>query len=39
MDGTFFAVHKALEYGWVSIPYHLMMSTKLSCRIVIPDLV
>ncbi len=23
----FFAVHKALKYGWVSIPYHLMLYT------------
>jgi hypothetical protein len=24
---TFFAVHKALKYGWVSIPYHHMLYT------------
>jgi hypothetical protein len=27
MNCTFFAVHKALKYGWVSIPYHLMLYT------------
>ena len=27
MNCTFFAVQKALKYGWVSIPYHLMLYT------------
>jgi hypothetical protein len=27
MNCTFFVVHKALKYGWVSIPYHLMLYT------------
>jgi hypothetical protein len=27
MNCTFFAVHKALKYGWVSITYHLMLYT------------
>ncbi len=27
MNCNFFAVHKALKYGWVSIPYHLMLYT------------
>jgi hypothetical protein len=35
MNCTFFDVHKALKYGWVSIPFHLM----LSYRIVLPYLV
>jgi len=28
MNCTLFAVHKALKYGWVIIPYHLMLYTK-----------
>jgi hypothetical protein len=28
MNGTLFAVHKALKYEWVIIPYHLMLCTK-----------
>ena len=27
MNCTFFAVNKALKYGWVSIPYHLVLYT------------
>ncbi len=27
MNCTYFVVHKALKYGWVSIPYHLMLYT------------
>jgi hypothetical protein len=27
MNFTLFVVHKALKYGWVSIPYHLMLCT------------
>ena len=27
MKCTLFLVHKALKYGWVSIPYHLMLYT------------
>jgi hypothetical protein len=27
MNCTLFAVHKALKYGWESIPYHLMLYT------------
>ena len=27
MNCTLFLVHKALKYGWVSIPYHLMLYT------------
>ena len=36
MNCTFFAVQKALKYGWVSIPDAVH---KLSCKIAIPDLV
>jgi hypothetical protein len=28
MNCTLFAVHKALKYEWVIIPYHLMLYTK-----------
>jgi hypothetical protein len=28
MNSTLFAVHKALKYEWVIIPYHLMLYTK-----------
>ena len=28
MNCTLFTVHKALKYGWVIIPYHLMLYTK-----------
>ena len=28
MNYTLFAVHKALKYEWVIIPYHLMLYTK-----------
>jgi hypothetical protein len=38
MNCTFFAVHKALKYGWVSIPYHLMLYTNGVAEF-LPDLV
>ncbi len=27
IERTLFAVHKAFKYGWVSIPYHLVLYT------------